>query len=78
MMEKAIVQLEELTCPSCSLDIERSLEKKDGVSEVKVLFNSNKVIVTFDSAVISSEELAEEIEKVDYEVYNIKTQKVQS
>lgn len=77
-MEKAIFQLEELTCPSCSLDIERSLEKKDGVLEIKMLFNSNKAMVTFDSSLISSEELAEEIEKVDYKVYDIKTQKAQT
>lgn len=75
-MEKAIFQLEELTCPSCALEIEESLENKEGINDIKVLFNSNKVLATFDSALISSQELAEEIEKTDYQVHDIKTQKI--
>jgi copper chaperone CopZ len=67
-MKSAEFQLEPLSCPSCIIKIERTLEKKDGVEEASVLFNSSKVKVEFDEGKVSEEALQETIEKLGYPV----------
>ena len=49
-MQKAVIQLDTLTCPSCALKIEGAVKSLDGINKdsVSVLFNSSKVKVEFD------------------------------
>lgn len=69
-MLKAILQLEELTCPSCIQKIESGVKSLDGVdaSSVKVLFNSSKVKLSFDNEVISVTDIEKSIDKLGYDV----------
>lgn len=73
-MKKATIQLETLTCPSCTMKVEGAVKKVDGVEEdsIKVLFNSSKVKLDFDEEKTSIEELEAAITKVGYEVENSK------
>lgn len=71
-MMKAQFQLEPLTCPSCIKYIETSLSKVAGVTEVKVLFSSSKVKLSFDQAEITAEQLEETMEKLGYPVLSSK------
>uniref|UniRef100_UPI0037445A7C heavy-metal-associated domain-containing protein n=1 Tax=Gelidibacter gilvus TaxID=59602 RepID=UPI0037445A7C len=67
-MKTVKFQLETLTCPSCSQKIEGVLNKEQGVEEAKVLFNSSKVKIQYDSDEVTSDRLKELIEKVGYPV----------
>lgn len=69
-LKTARFQLETLTCPSCITRIEGVLNKEPGVENAKVLFNSSKVKVEYDEEKVSSERLAELIEKVGYPILN--------
>lgn len=73
-MEKATLQLETLSCPSCMLKIEGALKAVSGIDQdsVKVLFNSSKVKTNFDSAITSIEEIQKAIEDVGYPVLKAK------
>ena len=73
-MKKATIQLETLTCPSCSLKVEGAVKKLDGVDDdtIKVLFNSSKVKLDFDEEKTSIDEIEKAINKVGYEVQNSK------
>lgn len=69
-MQKATIQLETLTCPSCMQKIENGMKSLDGVSNesLKVLFNSSKVRVEFDDEKVSIKDIEHVIDKLGYEV----------
>lgn len=69
-MQKATIQLETLTCPSCGQKIEKATKSLDGVEKesVKVLFNSSKVKFDFDEAKISLKDVEKAITALGYEV----------
>ena len=69
-MQKATIQLETLTCPSCVQKIEAAVKALDGVEKesLNVLFNSSKVKVNFDDEKLSIKDLEDAITKMGYEV----------
>lgn len=69
-MQKAIIQLETLTCPSCMKKIENGVKSLDGVDKksIKVLFNSSKVRVEYDDEKVSIKDIENAIDKLGYEV----------
>lgn len=48
-MKKAVFTMEPFSCPSCIKQIESTLNRIDGLDEVKVMFNSGRIRVSFDS-----------------------------
>ena len=69
-MKKATIQLETLTCPSCSQKIEGAIKGLEGVDKdtIEVMFNSSRVKFDFDDEKISIEEIEESIDRVGYDV----------
>lgn len=69
-MQKAVIQLDTLTCPSCALKIEGAVKSLDGINRdsVSVLFNSSKVKVDFDETKVSVNQIGEVITKLGYDV----------
>ncbi|HHU17277.1 MAG: heavy-metal-associated domain-containing protein [Anaerovoracaceae bacterium] len=69
-MQKAIIQLETLTCPSCMQKINNAVKSLDGVEKdsVNVLFNSSKVKLNFDEDKISIKNIENAIDKLGYEI----------
>jgi copper chaperone CopZ len=67
-MRTARLTTEPFTCPSCVKKIEGALGRTPGVEDVSVLFNSNKVKVTFDEDQVSANELAEVVTGLGYPV----------
>ncbi|MCG1027635.1 heavy-metal-associated domain-containing protein [Virgibacillus halodenitrificans] len=73
-MEKAVIQLETLSCPSCIQKIENAVKGINGVHQdsLKVLFNASKVKADFDSEIISINEIEKAIENLGYPVVKSK------
>jgi len=69
-MQKATIQLETLTCPSCAMKIESATKSLDGVDKdsVQVLFNSSKLKFNFDDEKVKVEEVENAITRLGYEV----------
>lgn len=69
-MQKATIQLETLTCPSCVLKVENAVKSIEGVEKesVTVMFNASKVKFDFDEAKLSVEAVEKAITSVGYEV----------
>lgn len=73
-MKKAVLQLETLVCPSCSMKIEGALKSISGIDKesISVLFNASKVKLAFDENQVSVDTMKAAINKVGFEV--LKTQ----
>ncbi|CAM2832353.1 MULTISPECIES: heavy-metal-associated domain-containing protein [Staphylococcaceae] len=69
-MQKATIQLETLSCPSCLQKIDNAVKGLDGVEKdsVKVMFNASKVKADFDEAVTTIENIENAIENLGYPV----------
>ena len=69
-MQKATIQLETLTCPSCALKIGNAVKSLSGVEKesVDVLFNSSKVKLSFDPEKLAVDEIEKAITVLGYEV----------
>lgn len=67
-MKKVALQLESLTCPTCSKKIETAVSNLKGVVSVKVLFNSSKAKIEFDENVVTTDMIKNTIIKLGYEV----------
>ena len=69
-MQKATIQLETLSCPSCIQKIDNAVKGLDGVEKdsVKVMFNASKVKADFDEAATTIENIENAIENLGYPV----------
>ena len=67
-LRTARFETEPFTCPSCISKIEGVVGKKAGVESAQVMFNSNKVKVSFDESKVTADEIAESITKLGYPV----------
>ena len=77
-MQKATIQLETLTCPSCMQKIENGVNSLEGVNKesVKVLFKSSKVRAEFDDEKVSIKDIENSIDKLGYEVLKSQVKKI--
>ena len=73
-MQKATIQLETLSCPSCLQKIENAVKGINGVNQdsLKVMFNASKVKVDFDTEKITINEIEKAIEDLGYPVIKSK------
>ncbi|HHQ1576043.1 MAG: heavy-metal-associated domain-containing protein [Staphylococcus haemolyticus] len=73
-MQKAVIQLETLSCPSCMQKIENAVKGLNGINQdsLKVLFNASKVKVDFDSEMITVNDIKKAIEDLGYPVVKSK------
>ncbi|MBG9984967.1 heavy-metal-associated domain-containing protein [Aerococcaceae bacterium DSM 111022] len=69
-MNKATIQLETLSCPSCMAKIEAAVKNVTGVDQdnTKVMFNASKVKTVFDDAQTNIELIEKAIEDMGYPV----------
>ena len=67
-MKTATLTTEPFSCPSCVAKIEKALGRTTGVEAARVMFNSNKVKITFDDAQVQADELASLVTDLGYRV----------
>ncbi len=69
-MQKAVINLETLSCPSCLQKIENALKGLEGIKQesIEVLFNSSRVRVNFDADITTIEAIEKAIEDLGYPV----------
>lgn len=71
-MKQIVMQLETLSCPTCGAKIEGALKKTKGVKNPEVLFNSSRVKLTIDEAIIDTEGVKKVISSLGYATISTK------
>ncbi|MCF7890666.1 heavy metal translocating P-type ATPase [Candidatus Bipolaricaulota bacterium] len=66
--EKADLDIEGMTCASCSRAVEGALADLEGTEDVNVLSATDKASLAYDPDKVSKEDLAEAVEKTGYRV----------
>ena len=69
-MKKVKINIEGMHCASCASNIERSLKKVNGVSEVNISLIGKKAFVQVDEKT-SDEELKKAVSRAGYKVLSI-------
>ncbi len=70
ILKRKILQIEGMTCTSCEMRIENALGKLEGIKDVKAIFSSSNVYITYDVSVIELNRIIEAIEKLGYLLKN--------
>lgn len=71
-MKKIILKLDELSCPSCMVKINKAVAEIPGVTNSKVLFNASKVKLDLNEQQNSAQAVAKVVEDLGYQVLEIK------
>ena len=74
-MTEKIIYISGMTCGSCEKILERALEKKEGIQEVKANYESSKLNIRFDEEKISKEKIFNIIDESGYSPSEIKPKK---
>jgi len=64
---KTLLRSQDFSCPSCVAKIEKALQGLAGVSAAKVHFNTGRIEVDHDPAVIQADELVQKVRETGYE-----------
>ena len=67
---RKILQVGGMTCTGCETRIENTLKKLDGIVDVKAIYSSSNVYVTYDLNITNLNKIIEAVEKLDYSVKN--------
>lgn len=67
---RRVLNISGMTCTGCETRIEHVLGKLEGMKEVKAIFSSSNVYITYDANLLKLEKIIEAIEKLDYKVEN--------
>jgi len=62
----AIISVDGMTCPLCTMTIKKNLKKQNGVLKAKVLLSSKKAFVTYDDQKTDKARLLKAIDEVGY------------
>lgn len=65
---KTQLRSKDLSCPSCVAKIEKALQTLEGVASAKVHFTTGRIEVDHDPDRVSSEELADSLKDIGYNV----------
>jgi len=69
----AVLNIEGMTCASCSTAVERALKKQKGVSAVSVNLTTNKATLSYDPAIVKMSTLKAAVDKAGYKALEIET-----
>lgn len=69
---KAEIKIAGMHCASCALNVEKSLNKLEGVAKAQVNFGTEKATVEYDANKVELQELEDTVEEAGYGVVNEK------
>jgi copper chaperone CopZ len=65
-VRQATIQVEGMTCESCSFELSEALQKLTGVASTKIEFAQKKAFVGYDPTQVTTQAMLEAIKKLGY------------
>lgn len=69
------LDIEGMTCASCSATVERAIKKQNGVQSVSVNLTTNKATLAYDPSLIKLSTIKQAVEKAGYKANDIQVEK---
>ncbi|MDP8888452.1 MAG: cation transporter [Thermoproteota archaeon] len=71
VIEKAFFKIVGMYCTSCKPIVEKQLKNEQSIKKIEIDYMTDSIIVEFDSASISKEEIKERLEKSGYKFVRV-------
>ncbi|MCZ9311712.1 heavy-metal-associated domain-containing protein [Weissella koreensis] len=68
---KVTMQLDDLSCPSCMIKIQKALAGQSGLSDIKVLFNASKIKLNLDDTLNDVDQIKIILNHLGYPVHRV-------
>ncbi len=67
-IETKNIPVSDMSCASCAINVENHVKKLSGVKNATVNFATNSLNITFDSRIITPEDLKKEVQSIGYDL----------
>ena len=68
MATKVTLKIAGMECPNCSMNLERIEDKLKGVIFAEASYRKEQMVLEYDEAVVSLEQIKAEVKRLGYEV----------
>jgi len=68
MAKKVTLKIAGMECPNCSMNLERIEDKLKGVIFAEASYRKEQMVVEYDEAVLTLEQIKAEVKRLGYEV----------
>ena len=68
MATKVTLKIAGMECPNCSMNLERIEDKLKGVIFAEASYRKEQMVVEYDEAVLTLEQIKAEVKRLGYEV----------
>ncbi len=72
MTQRIVMKIDGMECPNCAMLLERIEDKVDGVLLAEASYHKAQMVVEFDKAQVTEEQIKAEIERMGYTVVAVK------
>ena len=71
MAKKVTLKITGMECPNCSMNLERIENKLKGVVFAEASYRKEQMVVEYDDAVLTLEQIKAEVKRLGYEVAGV-------
>ncbi len=68
MTQRIVMKIDGMECPNCAMLLERIEDKVDGVLLAEASYHKAQMVVEFDEAQVTEEQIKAEIQRMGYAV----------
>ena len=71
MAKKVTLKITGMECPNCSMNLERIEDKLKGVVFAEASYHKEQMVVEYDDAVLTLDQIKAEVKRLGYEVAGV-------
>ncbi len=71
MTTKKLMKIAGMECPNCAMILERIEDKVAGVTMVEASYHKSRMMIEFDEAQVTEEQIKAEVKRLGYDVTEV-------